>query len=78
MRERERERERERGKESRVHGFDWRVYVSGWRDEEMCGSGVLIYKTVSDRLVTREQPREMGFMGRIAFTGSKFVYLWFF
>ena len=26
-------------------------------------SGVLIYKTVSDRLVTREQPREMGFMG---------------
>ena len=26
-------------------------------------SGVLIYKTVSYRLVTREQPREMGFMG---------------
>ena len=41
-------------------------------------SGVLIYKTVTDRLVTREQPREMGFMGRTAFTGSKFVYLSFF
>ena len=41
-------------------------------------SGVLIYKTVSDRLVTREQPREMDIMGRTAFTGSKFIYLSFF
>ena len=38
-------------------------------------SGVLIYKTVSDRLITREQPREMGFIGRTAFSGSKFIYL---
>ena len=41
-------------------------------------SGVLIYKTVSDRLVTREYPREMGFIGRTAFSGSKFIYLSFF
>ncbi len=46
--------------------------------QHMRHSGVLIYKTVSDRLVTREQPREMGFMGRTAFNGSKFVYLPFF
>ena len=39
--------------------------------------GVLIYKTVSDRLVTRQQPREMDFMGRTALTGSKFIYLSF-
>ena len=36
-------------------------------------SGVLIYKIVSNRLFTREQPRKMGFMGRNAFTKSKFV-----
>ena len=41
-------------------------------------SGVLIYKTVSDRLVIRDQPRGMGFMGKTAFTGSKFIYLSFF
>ena len=37
--------------------------------------GVLIYKTVSDRLVTREQSRKMGFMGRTAFIESKFVFV---
>ena len=41
-------------------------------------SGVLKYKTVSDRLVTREKPRRIGFMGRTAFAGSKFIYLSFF
>ena len=41
---------------------------------EISHSGVLIYKTASDCPDTRDQPREMDFMGRTAFTGSKFFY----
>ena len=38
--------------------------------QRMCASqsGVLIYYTISDRLITIEQPRELVFMGRTAST----------
>ena len=39
---------------------------------------VLIYWTVSDRLVSKLQPRELNFMGLTAFTGSKFFPFGFF
>ena len=54
------------------------IYTQIYKNKlTMVESGVLIYKTVSDCLVTREQPGEMGFLGRTAFTGSKFVFRFF-
>ena len=41
-------------------------------------SGVLIYKTVSNHLVTRGQPRYRKFMGQTTFIKSIFNYLSFF
>ena len=41
-------------------------------------SGVLIYKTVSNSLVTRVQPREKKFMEQTTIIRSKFYYLLFF
>ena len=41
----------------------------------MYRSGVLIYKTVSDCLETREQPKKRKFMGQTTFFKSKFNYL---
>ena len=41
----------------------------------MRGSGVLIYKSFSDRLVTVVQPGDTNFMGRTAFTRSNFDHL---
>ena len=40
-------------------------------DRIVCQSGVLINSTISNRLVKKEQPKEMNFMSRTAFTGSK-------
>ena len=42
---------------------------------KLVGSGVLIYKSVTDRLVTRGQPGETNFMGRTTFICSNFVHL---
>ena len=38
-------------------------------------SGVLMYKSVSDRLVTRGQPGETNFVGRTTFPCSNFDHL---
>ena len=44
-------------------------------EKERTQSGVLIYKSFSDRLVTVVQPGDTNFMGRTAFTRSNFDHL---
>ena len=41
---------------------------------QRCYWGVLIYKSVSDLIVTIVQPRDMNFMGKTNLTGSNFFF----
>ena len=42
------------------------------RNTNIPHSGVLTYRTISDRLFTTKQPRELDFMGKTVFTGFYF------
>ena len=57
-----------------ISGLGFRGRAGFWGTS---GWGVLIYKSVSDLLVTMEQPRDKNFMGRTTFIWSNFFIIRF-